>query len=350
MITLTAKITLISGDNSTLSGISELEGNNISSRVPLGEKKAVRNPFIIGASKLGDGSTFSDCEGYFIGSQLSNEYGFFENPYSIVVSGTNISALTICFDDKQNRHPYSIIVDGNVYEDNDPNFTLKLEAAETHTIYIDNWNAPNYPLVISGIYAHISIDLDHRKITSIESSIMERGDNELPSWGIISNGGSLTFNDNNGEIIDYIEQNLLQSGSKVEIYLNNTLAKTKEIVGTFYTENWDYDNDNRSVSLSFKDKLEEWQDIEGESYLLNEYNAPRRIYDVFNRVASYARQKGFEISVSSDVVRIMENTTTPNLYMEKGSLWENFKKICEICGFYIYQNENGICVVSTEFN
>ena len=76
MITLTAKINLLSGDNKALSlGSDNLSGNNISSNLSgiVGVKKNGRNPFIIGASKLGDGSTFSDGVDYFIGDKLSDE-------------------------------------------------------------------------------------------------------------------------------------------------------------------------------------------------------------------------------------------------------------------------------------
>ena len=80
MITLTAKINLLSGDNSKLQlGSDNLSGNNISrdlSKV-VGVKKDGSNPFIIGASKLGDGSTFSNGVDYFIGDHLSNENGDF---------------------------------------------------------------------------------------------------------------------------------------------------------------------------------------------------------------------------------------------------------------------------------
>ena len=40
----------------------------------------------------------------------------------------------------------------------------------------------------------------------------------------------------------------------------------KNDVGTFYTADWSYDVDNRTVSVSIKDDLEEWQDINVEGF------------------------------------------------------------------------------------
>ena len=111
MITLTAKINILSGKNGALSvGSNNLSGNNISSDLDgiLGEKKANKNPFIIGASKIGDGATFSDGVDYFIGNRLSDSNGDFSSYYSLDVSGENLSSLTLAFDKSNKRYPKNI--------------------------------------------------------------------------------------------------------------------------------------------------------------------------------------------------------------------------------------------------
>ena len=155
MITLTAKINLLSGNNKALSLAStNLSGNNISSKLSdiVGVKKQGSNPFIIGASKLGDGSTFSDGVDYFIGDQLSDKNGYFETPYDIVINcPTTLTAFEISFDKINNRHPAKIFVDGKEYINDDAVFTVSVLSGDTHRITIDNWNSPKYPLVITGI-------------------------------------------------------------------------------------------------------------------------------------------------------------------------------------------------------
>jgi hypothetical protein len=213
--------------------------NNISSEtVPInGEKSQGSNPFILGASKLGDGSTFSGTVDYFISDyRYIEEKGFVrvkdngieetQQSLLITISGTNITSFTIEFDKVNNRHPKMINIDGTDYSDYDAIFTVgNLPSANSHTVRISNWNSPLYPLVIMGVYVEITIDIDYRNLIALNRSITYRGDNKLPSYGIISNTGNLEFNDLTGEIRDYAEQLLLTSDLKVEITLKNTLKK-----------------------------------------------------------------------------------------------------------------------------
>jgi hypothetical protein len=359
MITLTARIDLISGNNGTLSSVSgEIPKNNISSEIGaiLGSKKQGSNPFILGASKLGDGSTLSGEVDYFIGGVPSNENGMFVPPYEITISGNDITSLTIEFDKVNNRHPNTIKIDNLEYADDDTIFTVNVPSANSHTITIDNWNSPNYPLVITGIYVEISIDIDYRNLIALNRSITYRGDNKLPSYGIISNTGNLEFNDLDGEIKDYAEQLLLTSDLKVEIMLNNTLANTHEQVGVFETRDWDYDNDNRSVSVSLKDDLEEWQDIQVEGFNFDPRN-PSAVLTERTMANLYVWLQGqdedgnyrtplkyqmltFE-QLDEETQAILENTTIDYPLLENGTLWEQWQKLCQVCGLYIYKNNEG---------
>jgi hypothetical protein len=359
MITLTARIDLISDDNGTLSSVSgEIPKNNISSEIGaiLGSKKQGSNPFILGASKLGDGSTLSGEVDYFIGGVPSNENGMFVPPYEITISGNDITSLTIEFDKVNNRRPNTIVIDNVEYADDDAVFTVNVPSANSHTITIDNWNTPLYPLVIMGIYVDISIDIDYRNLIALNRSINYRGENKLPSYGIISNTGNLEFNDLNGEIKDYAEQLLLTSDLKVVINLNNTLANTHEQVGIFETRDWDYDNDNRSVSVSLKDDLEEWQDIQAQGFdydprdrfKIIAYGKMSNVYKWLQgqdengnyRTPEKYQMLSFE-ELDEKTQNILENTTIDYPLLNDGTLWEQWQKLCEVCGLYIYKNNEG---------
>lgn len=347
MITLTAKINLLSGDNSALTLAStDLSGNNISSNLSgiVGVKKNGRNPFIIGASKLGDGSTFSDGVDYFIGDQSTDDNGNFTTPYEIEIKSVfRFSNLTISFDKANGRHPKSIYVDGVKYIDDDPIFTVTgLTEKTSHTITIYDWNKPLYPLVITGIYTEVSIDIDRRNIISISRSIFDRSDLKLPSWGIISNTGNIEFNDTDGEIRDYAEQLLLQSGLKCEIKLNNSLIDgASETIGLFETDEWDYDNDNRVVSVSLKDDLEEWQDILLEEYpLQNEMT----MYEIYEYLVSKTPSK-WELVIDKKTENRLKDITCPYPYLESDNLWAQWQKFCDVCALYIYKNNEGKVVV-----
>lgn len=105
------------------------------------------------------------------------------------------------------------------------------------------------------------IVLDHRNILSLERQFFDRKDISLPSWGVISNGGNIRFVDRNGEVKKLAEQRLLKSGMRVEFFLNNTNLNKTQNIGVFFTTDWDYDNDNKTVSVTINDDLQQWQDI-----------------------------------------------------------------------------------------
>lgn len=442
MITLTAKINLLSGDNSALSlGSNNLSGNNISTDLGaiIGVKKNNSNPFILGASKLGDSSTFSKGVDYFIGSQLSDEYGNFETERIFSIDSTNpLNSITISFDKRNNRHPKSIkitkkktevvpvlvnllyysqannyyygtatlaaekaplnyveysvgyneraietvpnptivkLANGDftvtayratagsryvyvtfeieveeTYIDDDSIFTISdLDESVGLDIKIDNWNAPNYPLVITGIYAEVNIEINYKNLIAINRSIFDRSDLKLPSWGIISNTGNIEFNDTDGEILDYAEQLLLESGLKCEIKLNNTLVDgASQTIGLFETDEWDYDNDNRVVNVSLKDDLQEWQDINVEPISYDprklEHKPFKWLYEHLWALTNtnYAMLSFDELD--SETQAILNNTYTQYPLIESGSLWEQWTKLCEVCQLHIYKNNDGVVV------
>ena len=445
MITITARIDLISGGN--ISGAtSNFGGNNISGGLPYGDNKvAVGNPFILGASKLGEGATFEDRVGYFIGEMPSDENGNFSAPYELSIeSSTPLKSLTVAFDTQNMRHPEKInltlnktvrfvsygkfgggypiyyyfainipqqstppfefvessipIIEGKspkikfveyreaqgyIYEfeydipdlnsnpsqievavafdeskkkkkeifDDDSIFTIQIpeNISNIVTLEIPNWNAPNFPLVISGIYTNISLDINRRNLISFSRSIFDRSDHKRPSYGIISNTGNIEFNDLNGEIADYAEQLLLTSDLSVVAHLNNTLAKTSEKIGVFETREWDYDNDNRSVSVSLKDDLEEWQDISVEGFSYD----PRKPFNILENGtmadlyrwlynATPSKYKMLSLAELDEQTRtILGSTSIRYPLLESATLWRQWQKLCEVCALYIYKNNEG---------
>ena len=92
------------------------------------------------------------------------------------------------------------------------------------------------------------IEVDRRNMLGVDRSIFDRSDLKLPSFGIISNTGNIEFNDNDGRVLHYAENLQLQKGQKCEIWLNNTLVENaSELIGSFETDQWDYDNDSKVV-------------------------------------------------------------------------------------------------------
>lgn len=353
MIKLTAEINLIETVGTSLNGVEgNLYGNNISSPIEsvLGQTKRAINPFIIGASKIGEGATIESSVDYFIGNQLSSENGTFSSPYTMTVSGSGIDHFTIAFDTANKRHPNSIVFDGVTYYDDDSIFTVaNLSNSNSHTITIDNWNSPRYPLVITGIYVGLKIDIDYSVLQNLEIKHKDRASNETVSYGIISNTGTMTFVDRNGEIKDYAEQQLLKSDLKVQIFLKDTLSKKTTLVGKYETSDWDYDTANREVTVQLKDNLELMQEIndngidlerDKNGYVITTKTAKDLYVHLLVQSGGFNFKQFYALDVHTQ--ERLTNTVIGRYYLESGSLWQQWTKLCELVQAHIWQDFDGM--------
>lgn len=348
MITITAKIN-ISGDNrGTINSIANnVGGNNVSADInAVLDKQNIKigNPFILGSSKLGSGAYYVANLPYFMGRRLSDSNGNFAQSYTITISGSNISSAIIVFDKENGEHPNSIIVDGETIYDNDPQFEIAFNStANSHTIEISNWNTPYKPLIITGIYASLDIEINRKNLMSFNSDITDRGNISKPSYGIISNNANLTFADFDEKALDLITQKVLHSGIEVEVWLNNTDSGKREQICLMETRELSYDNENRQVQLSLKDNLEEWQEINiKKMQLRNTMTA----FEIYEYLKSKTPRKYEFVELDNDTEMILKQTTISNPYIEADTLWEQWDKLCQLCLLHIYENNAGKVVVA----
>lgn len=193
------------------------------------------------------------------------------------------------------------------------------------------------------------IEIDRRNMLSIESSTFDRSDFKLPSFGIISNTGRVEFNDTDGRVLQYAEALRLVKGLRCEITLSNTLVDgANELVGVYETDEWDYDNNSRVVSVSLKDDLEEWQDINVAEISYDprypEHKPFRWLYERLWSLTkvNYSMQSFDELDDKTKAV--LQYTYTQYPLLESGSLWQQWTKLCQVCQLHIYKNNNGVVV------
>jgi hypothetical protein len=208
--------------------------------------------------------------------------------------------------------------------------------------------------------------VNSKNLISFEFSLFDRSDLKLPSFGIISNTGNIEFNDYNGEILRYAENNVLQSGIQCEVFIKNSLYEQEgvyERIANLETANWDYDYENKVVSVSLKDELEEWQDInvEGTSYdpRVDERKPFSWLYEYLWKLTSnnsYVNDNGEEligegnynmpsiVDLDKNTKAVLNNTYIQYPLLKSGSLWQQWNKLCQVCQLHIYQNNDGIVV------
>jgi hypothetical protein len=190
-----------------------------------------------------------------------------------------------------------------------------------------------------------NVAVDKRNAMSIERSIFYRGDVKLPSWGILSNNGKISFNDKDGRFLEYAESGNLESGIEVELSLNNKLAKREEKIGVFYTDNWNYDNNNKVVSVSLKDDLEEWQDISVSGINYDPRKPQRKTMRYFYEYLYARTPKKYNLlkfaELDEKTREILESTVVEYPLLNEGNLWQQWVKVCQVCSLYIYKNNKG---------
>ena len=384
MIKLTARIQLFGNGTNKYEYVSITNGkNNISSSIENVLNTRIRsgNAFLLGSSKLDRGATFASSKlvngvtlsgvDYYIGNVLCSEYkidGYYSFTFLGNTSALSITAvsdnLTIVFDDIGGGYCPKINVapkigNSNYIYTDDAIVSIKgLEKGTTYTFYFQTWNKPNAPLIIRGIYTDLAIELDYNNLISMSGSIFDRSDIKLPSFGIISNSGNIEFNDIDGEISDYAEEGWLNKGLETKIQLVNTLKKDKDgefvknDVGTFYTATWNYDTDNRTVSVSIKDDLEEWQDITIEGFSYDPRN-PSKVLPNRTMLELYgwlhketpSKYKMQSVDELDQVTRDkLAKTYIEYPFLETANLWKQWSKFCEANQTHIFKNFDGITV------
>ena len=193
------------------------------------------------------------------------------------------------------------------------------------------------------------INIDQNNILSIDGSISARGDTKLPSYGIISNSGNLSFRDTNFKVLEYSQQQRLVEGLKTEIFVKNTLNQKTEKIGEYETKTWDYNNENFIVNVFFGDNITNWQNIQIEGINYN-VRLVRHPFENMAELYVWLREKtqNFNYNViayedlDNQTKNILENTVINYPLLNEDNLWRQWTKICEVCGLYMYNGENGI--------
>lgn len=355
MITIKARINL-SQSGGTISSISSnINGNNISVDLSevLGKKSVtVGNPFILGKSKLGSSATYADNLPYLISRQLSNSYGYFTNPYTITVNGIGITQFIIAFDTTNRGFPKRIIVDDKeeFIIDDDPIQEIIVDRANSHTITIDTWNKPNSPLIITGIYADIDIEIDRNNLLSFNSDMSDRSNIQYPTYGIVSNRADIAFSDYNEQILDLITQKLLHSGIEITVKMDNDILNEQEQICLMYIQSLSYDSNNRRVDMSLQDRLVEWQDINVSAiYYTPTVSQPQTAEWFYKQLWATTKSNLYDIlsfeELDSDTKNVLSNTTIEYPLLESSNLWDEWDKLCELCLLHIWQDSKGKIVV-----
>lgn len=189
------------------------------------------------------------------------------------------------------------------------------------------------------------ITLDYRNSMSLERNIQDRSDFKLPSFGIISNGGNLRFVDADGSVRFLAEQRQLKSGMAVNFYLNNTVSGASAPVGKFLTNQWDYDNNNKEVTVSLMDDLQEWQDLLITPVEYNPYFDKDLSFKWYYEYLYALTPSKYNLIAFSDLDEATQTVLSATMFeffiLNSKSIWGAWENLCEACQCHIYKRNDG---------
>lgn len=270
------------------------------------------------------------------------------------------NSLTIVFDDINGIYPKTINIDGKDYNANGAILQISDLAPSTfHTLYIPNLNKPNSSLTIKGIKAEVSPlnYIDYRILRDLSAERSYRGDLEKPSFGIISGKGSLSVVDDNDKIFELIKSKRIQNGEPCIVQVENTITKNAYEFGHFVVSDITYDSYDKVVDIKLSDELQEWQDINIGGFYYN-HNSPKEILknkkarDLYEWLYDKTPQKYNMIpynSLDSETKSRLNTTIIGYPMLSEDTLWNQWTKLCTLCGLYIYKKNNSQTICKCAF-
>lgn len=373
MIKVEARIKLFDSNDGTVNSAQFNNNNNISYNSTansslgqiIGKEVKQTKPFLLGNSPLVGGEVYeipknsdmyvlADRVNYFIGSLVSGADGTFPNgaSYSITINGADFNAITIVFDKDDEVWPTEVVINGESYANDDATFTVGGlgGTVDKLDLTISKLNKPNKGLIVTGIYADITIVVDEKNLDSFTYSLYDRGNNGEPSYGVVSNSGTLSFVDSTGEILDYANMRLLKDLTGVEVRVSNSITKESHVFIKAFTQEWEYDNDSRVVTLTIADGLSavlqnipfynelfQAEKSSGDKAFVEIYN------DIYDKVPSYFSMPSYD-ELNADVKSLIENISADSYKLEEANLWSAIDAFAKAVGLHIYYDNNKIKV------
>lgn len=186
-----------------------------------------------------------------------------------------------------------------------------------------------------------------KNLTSLSCEMFERNDISLPSYGIISNKGKLSFvfNDKDRDFKYYFDNYILSNKFEAEIYIENTMYSAKsQKIAHFLCTDWDYDQYDKTVTISLQDDLLEWQELTGETI---DFKQNRTAFEMYESLVSFT--DNFEFEIDEKTEEYLKSTTFSLSFVKKNNLWNMWQSFCEALALHLYKNPNGKVKISKSY-
>ena len=197
--------------------------------------------------------------------------------------------------------------------------------------------------IVDGENVIMTID---NNMLSCEFGSLDRGSiTDVVDWGIYANRGSLSFIDNTGYFQNKNINEMPILGYTVKFYIS---CKQKEtLISTFKIESASRTDETKEVSLQLVGKIIDMQNNNSnKSFFQLVVISAKDLSNALNEIANW--DKYFRLNEGDDL-KNYQNTIIFCPYVEKGTAWDIFTKICQASMSRIYEDENGDAIISGSF-
>ena len=192
----------------------------------------------------------------------------------------------------------------------------------------------------------VDITVDKGNILSINSPAAFKSTLNKPDYGVLSMSGKIEFIDNKGTVETLANNLLLVEGLSAEIFLNNTLTGKSVKVGNWTTGKWNYDPNDRTVSVTIHDGLENWQEIEVPRVNYDaKSGATKPLLEFYEYLYEITVKNGYHMVGIDELDKATLNALSITVvypHLESGNLWRCWQKLAEASQSYVYMGQDGI--------
>lgn len=304
---------------------------------------------------LGNGGRFQSeklkYNGYMFGA--TDKDGNFN--LKLTLKGNNINRIVVYFDKNANQFATEAILNGEktIYSD-DPIWAIDFgKESSSQTVEFTKWNRANYNACFTFIQIMVEyLELNKSWINNLESLSQSTTNNELISYGIVPNTGSVNLLDINGELIDYINDKIIDTSYiPIQLFING-VKKQHHI-----TTNTDYDEDSLSVNIHFSDDtsyLDGGKIVIDDEKKLVSMSAYELFFDTLqNKLTPKIGNVStngvlpYEVNTTKTVTEYLKNIKLNNLMLDiNKTSAEIINDFCNISQLSFYKDKDNLPVLS----
>lgn len=261
--------------------------------------------------------------------------------YSVKLTFTNATALKdiiIYGDTEVGQFPTKAIIDEKrtIYSD-DASWAINMETeSDTHTIEFLEWNRVNYNACISNIRVTLRyLDLDKSWIDEVNSLTQSTSDSSTIQYGVLANSGSTKIRDLNGELKDYVQDNVIPNADvPIEVYINDNKIQSH------ISDDTNYDSDDKILNIQLTNFIENI-----ESIIIPEIKMTENInaYQLLNEIlTSVGLQSYLSEMAQNDIEIYLKNINLGYIHLESNNLIYILNYFCELIQCNLLLDDNGI--------